>query len=117
MARQKKSQEQRNIEKEIELVLKKKDKLVAERLRMEIRNRIIERQMNTLSAELQTLINRLVEAPPALTMEEISAAQNNRGQAIMMLRKRLPNLPMEACREMIDSCLRESIYEESNEGN
>jgi hypothetical protein len=111
MARQKKSQEQKNIEKEIEIVLKKKDRLVAERLRMEIRNRIIERQMNTLSAELQTLINRLVEAPPALTMEEISAAQNNRGSAIMMLRKRLPNLPIDACREMIDDCLRSSNHE------
>lgn len=101
-----KTEQQKMIERDIEKILKQKDKLVAERLRMEIRNRIIERQMNKLSNDLNGLISQLLEAPPGLTQDEIKMAQINRGQAIMHLRKRLPDIPMDAARNMIDAALR-----------
>jgi hypothetical protein len=115
MPKTKKSLQQKEIEKEIEVILKQKDKLVAERLRMEIRNRIIERLMNGLSAELHECINRLIEAPPALTQEEIRLAQINRGKAIMMLRGRLPNIPMDVAREMIDNALNSMPRDDSED--
>lgn len=108
----KKSEQQKEIEHQIEDILKMKDKLVAERLRMEIRNRIIERQMNKLSNDLNELINKLVDAPPALTMDELRTAQINKGKAIMMLRNRLPNIPMLTAREMVEEALKSHTHDE-----
>src|SRR6185312_7938321 len=113
MSKSKKSQEQKNLEREIEMVLKQKDKLVAKRLRMEIANRIIERQMNALSNTLNLLINKMMEAPVALTQAELRLAQVNRGRAIMAVHDRL-NLPMDAARAMVDDALRASPHEEEN---
>ena len=105
MAKTKKTEEQKRLEREIESILKKKDVLVSERLRMEIRNRIIEREMNKLSNELNDVINRIVETKPTLTKEEYRVATINKGRAVLMLRQRLPDLPMDAARDMVDRAM------------
>lgn len=107
----KKSEEHRRLEKCIETILKKKDKLVAERLRMEIRNRIVEREMNKLSNELNGLIDQIVKTKPALTDEEFGVARNNKLRAALMLRQRCPDIPMDIAREMVDEALSEASTE------
>lgn len=110
-----KSIKEKSTQRDIERILRQKDKLVARRLRIEVENRIIERKMNTLSNELNALINTLLETPPTMNMEEIRVAQINRFHAIQMVRDRYPDLGMQDAKALVDQSMEASRREDGEE--